>query len=87
VTPRTGGDTLNALFCDGQLRLAENGDGWEGFVREKQDGETTYVSVDTRPYTPPLRKDVRFGEHAVRETVQERLKPDRWPLIADGRGD
>lgn len=79
MTPRSG-ETLAALFQDGEVRLVDTPDGWEGFRRDDEGGEPTYYYVDTRPHVPELRRDIRVGERAVRDTLQDRLEP----VAADG---
>lgn len=79
MTPR-GDETLAALFQDGEVHLVDSPDGWEGFRRDERDGEAAYFYVDTRPHVPELRREIRVGERAVRETLRDRLEP----VAADG---
>lgn len=85
MTDRRADRALAALFSDGEIRLDETGDGWEGFRRAVDgDGDADYFYVDTRPHVPPVRQEIRVGERAVRETVRERLGDEPPTAVADG---
>ena len=59
---------IDSLFVDGELRLWETPDGWEGYVLEDDD----YFYVNT-----VQGRQLRVGEQAVRDAIEAHIEnPD-----------
>jgi len=66
---------LTDLFNeDGELRLWQDSEGWSGFIREFEDGEPVYFSVNTRFDEDEWIRKLRCGQKAVREKVQSHIE-------------
>lgn len=71
---------VDDLFQDGELRLWEDGAGWQGYRREETDDGVAYYRVNTRHDQKSWIDHMRVGEEAVREAVRQHI---RDPLAGD----
>jgi hypothetical protein len=65
---------VDDLFVDDELRLWEDAEGWNGFVREQDGGDTVYYAVNTYHHEDAWIRRLRVGEQAVRESVRQHIR-------------
>lgn len=67
---------LDELFQDGELRLWEDASGWNGFIREEEDDDVVYYSVNRleEGHESKWLRKLRVGEQAVRDGIQRHIK-------------
>ncbi|QCC47430.1 hypothetical protein [Halobellus limi] len=66
---------VDDLFQNGELRLWEDSEGWDGYVREEdENGDVAYYKVNTRHDGDSWIKHMRVGEQAVHDAVRQHIR-------------
>ena len=65
---------VDDLFQDGELRLWEDTEGWNGYLREETDDGVAYFRVNTRHDSDSWIDHMRVGEQAVRDAVRSHIR-------------
>ena len=62
---------ISELFnSNGELRLWQDGHGWEGYIREVVDGEPRYYAVNSHFNEDEWISKIRCGERAVHDAIR-----------------